>query len=181
MVQVGGTLERPTVALATGDGTPVPESELLSVLVFGRPSFTSATQSTEAAFGALLALGGITDLASARLQEALAEDAGLPIDYVQLRAADNDITQNVLQNLSIALGTELYWDEVFLTVDIPPADPERIAAAVQWRIDREWALQVEWEPIVRRGAFTGVGFDEILGTQGPTRQFGVEIRRRWTY
>lgn len=181
VVHVTGTLERPAVSLATGDGVPVPESELLSVLVFGRPSFTTATQSTEAAFGALLALGGITDLASARLQEALAEDAGLPIDYVQLRASGNDVTQNVLQNLSIALGTELYWDDVFLTVDFPPADPERVAAAVQWRIDREWSLQIEYEPIIRRGAFTGIGFDEILGTQGPTRQFGVEIRRRWTY
>ncbi|HUF12210.1 MAG TPA: translocation/assembly module TamB domain-containing protein [Longimicrobiales bacterium] len=183
VVRVTGTLERPSVALATGDGTPVPESELLSVLVFGQPSFTTATQSTSAAFGALLALGGLTDIASVRLQEALAEDAGLPIDYVQLRAVDPEgtTTTNVLQDLSIAIGTELYWDDVFLTVDFPPASPDEIAGAILWRIDREWALQLEWEPIVHRRAFSGVGFDEILGTEGPTRQFVVEIRRRWTY
>ena len=183
VVHVTGTLEHPAVALATGDGTPVPESELLSVLVFGRPSFSNAT--TQDAVGSLLALGGITDLASARLQETLAEDAGLPIDYVQLRTAEADgggnTTTDVLQNLSIAVGSELYWDEVFLTVEIPPARTEYFAAAVQWRIDREWTLQLELEPIIRRGAFSHIGLGELLGTQGPTRQFLLEIRRRWTY
>ena len=183
VVRVTGTLEHPTVALATGDGTPVPESELLSVLVFGRPSFTTATQGTENVVGSLLAFGGITDLASARLQEALAEDAGLPIDYVQLRTTeDAGLSADLLQNLSIALGTELYWDEVFLTVELPPARiSDYFAAAVQWRIDREWTLQLELEPIRRRGALDRIGLDEILGSQGPTRQFLFELRRRWTY
>ncbi|HEX6590154.1 MAG TPA: translocation/assembly module TamB domain-containing protein [Longimicrobiales bacterium] len=183
VVHVTGTLEHPSVQLATGDGTPVPESELLSVLVFGRPSFTGATQGGENVVGSLLAFGGITDLASARLQEALAEDAGLPIDYVQLRTTeDAGLSTDLLQNLSIALGTELYWDEVFLTVELPPARiGEYFAAAVQWRIDREWTLQLELEPIIRRGALDRIGLDEILGTDTVRRQFLLEIRRRWTY
>lgn len=182
VVNVGGTLERPTVALSTGDGVPVPESELLSVLVLGRPSFSTATQTTESAVGALLALGGITDIASAELQEALAEDAGLPIDYVQLRATDEGAaTADLFQNLTIALGTELYWDDVFLTVEIPPARAEDIAWAVQWRIDREWALEVNYEPILRRQAFDNIGLEEIIGNDRKSRQFGAEIRRRWTY
>ena len=183
VVHVTGTLEHPSVQLATAEGTPIPESELLSVLVFGRPSFTTATQGGDNVVGSLLAFGGITDIASARLQEALAEDAGLPIDYVQLRTTeDAGISTDLLQNLSIALGTELYWDEVFLTVELPPARVgEYFAAAIQWRIDREWTLQLELEPIIRRGALDRIGLDEILGTQGPTRQFLLEIRRRWTY
>ena len=37
-VNVGGTVDRPTLALTSGDNPPLPESDLLSYLVTGEPA-----------------------------------------------------------------------------------------------------------------------------------------------
>src|SRR5690606_38515661 len=82
-IRVGGTLETPTVAVTTATGANVPESELLSVLLFGQPSFALADGGApiqpfleEAFFG----VGSLAELASIELEETLIADVGLPLD-----------------------------------------------------------------------------------------------------
>mgnify|MGYP000020601215 CR=1 FL=1 len=176
-VHVGGTLERPTLSLTTAEGTQIPESELLSFLVFGTPSFGAGQLvgeglglGTVTTFGSIF---GISDILGAELQE-----AGLPVDYVQIRSAFVG-NQEVF---FISTGIELDND-VFLTAEAPLlSDLEAgYAFTIEWRIDREWTLEAGLKPVTRRQAL-GLGLSDVLrGTDSPTSQWIAEIRRRWTY
>ena len=94
-VLITGTLDAPNVALTTADGANIPESEILSYLLFGQPSFALADDGLptqplleEALFG----VGSLAEIASIELEEALIADLGLPLDYFQIRPAPGQRT-----------------------------------------------------------------------------------------
>src|SRR5690606_16029772 len=84
VARITGTASSPVVALTTPEGAAIPESELLSFLVFGRPSFALG----EAAFLGQGVLGeffltGLTELTAIELEQELAADLGL--DFFEIR------------------------------------------------------------------------------------------------
>lgn len=175
VVHVGGTVQHPTVALSSGDGTPIPESELLSFLLFGQSNFGAGTVLGGGNQGlAALASGlGFSDILSSGL-----EQQGLPIDYIQIRSG----TTGDASQLSIAVGTEIVND-VFLTLDTPlnaQSGSGGITVSLEWRIDDQWSLELAHEPTHPQRAFGGLGFGSII-RNGVTEQWTAEVRRRWTY
>lgn len=185
-VRVGGTLETPTVAVTTATGANVPESELLSVLLFGQPSFALADGGApirpfleEAFFG----VGSLAELASIELEETLIADVGLPLDYFQIRPTGG--TLGGYGAPTVAFGRELA-DGVFLTVDLALADvfgsaagPDTWTATIRWRIDPEWSLILGIAPVHRRRLYSGPF--TAIPLVNPEQQFIIELLRRWTY
>ena len=185
-IRVGGTLETPTVAVTTATGANVPESELLSVLLFGQPSFALADGGApiqpfleEAFFG----VGSLAELASIELEETLIADIGLPLDYFQIRPTGG--TLGGYGAPAVAFGRELA-DDVFLTVDLALADvfgsaagPDTWTATIRWRIDPEWSLVLGIAPVHRRRLYSGPF--TAIPLVNPEQQFIIELLRRWTY
>jgi hypothetical protein len=184
-VRVGGTADRPTLALATEFGETIPEGELLSFLLFGQPTFALGTGPLPA--GEVLEglfLGGIADLASLQLEQVVLEDLGLPFDYFRIRPGTVGVAG--LGAPTLEFGMEIAQD-VFLTVDAGVAAlfggtavaPTQWAVALEWRIDRQWTLELAVQP-VHRGRYLGI-LPAVIPIATTGQQAVVNIRRRWTY
>jgi hypothetical protein len=187
LLHLTGTLNQPHVAVTTGTGAEVPESELLSFLLFGRPGFATQGQSPlggpileEAVFG----IGSLAELASIGLEEALISDLGLPLDYFLIQP-----TQGAFGGLgapTIVLGQEIA-PNLYFTVNTgfgglfgpTPSGATAWAATLQWRISPQWTLELSLEPVNPARFFRGIG--TALPIVGFERQAIVELRRQWTY
>ncbi len=187
LLQLSGTLNQPVVSVTTAEGAEVPESELLSFLLFGRPSFAAPGPFPlggpileEAVFG----IGSLAELASIGLEEALISDLGLPLDYFLIQPSQGPL--GGLGAPTIVLGQEIAPD-VYLTVNtgfggyFGPAGSSATAwsAALLWRITSQWSLELSVEPVNPARFFRGIG--TALPIVGFERQVIVELRRRWTY
>jgi hypothetical protein len=186
LIHLRGTLEQPEVTVTTGTGAEVPESELLSFLLFGRPSFAAPGPF---AFGgpvleeAVFGIGSLAELASIGLEEAIISDLGLPLDYFLIQPS-----QGALGGLGapiIALGQEIA-PNVFITVNaglgglFGAATPANAWSVILvWRITPQWTLELGVEPVNPDLFFRGFG--TALPIVGFQRQLIVELRRRWTY
>lgn len=187
LIHLTGTLRQPHVAITTASGAQVPESELLSFLLFGRPSYAAPGQFPlggpileEAVFG----IGSIAELASISIEEALIADLGLPLDYFLIQPS-----QGALGGLgapTIVLGEEIA-PNVYLTVNTgiggffgaATTAANAWAVSLQWRITPQWTLEVGVEPVNPARFFRGLG--TALPIVGYERQVIVELQRRWTY
>lgn len=187
LLHLGGSLSNPDVEVTTAEGASVPESELLSFLLFGRPSFASPGQTPlggpvleEAVFG----IGSLAEIASIGLEEAILSDLGLPIDYFLIQPSQGPF--GGLGAPTIVIGEEIAPD-VYLTVNTglgglfgaasTPATAWSIS--LQWRITSQWTLELGVEPVNPARFFRGLG--TALPIVGFERQVIVELRRRWTY
>lgn len=178
-IRVTGTLQSPQVALSTAEGMQIPESELVSFLLFGQPSF--AFREGELPGEALLEeslFGGL----AVELEEALLGPLGLDIFQIRPSAA----TLPGFAAPTLVLGREVA-DDVFLTVEsglgvlFGPSEAvtDTWAVSLEWRIDPEWMLRFGIEPVNRGRLFRGI--TAALAVSRPGEQFTVNLRRRWTY
>lgn len=187
LIHLTGTLDQPNVSVTTADGAQVPESELLSFLLFGRPSYAAPGQFPlggafleEAVFG----IGSVAELASIGIEEALISDLGLPIDYFMIQPSQGAF--GGLGAPMIVLGEEIAPD-VYLTVNTgagglfgsSTTTANAWAVSLLWRITRQWTLELAVEPVNPARFFRGLG--TALPIVGYERQVIVELQRRWTY
>src|SRR5690606_2751007 len=111
VARITGTASNPVVSFTTPEGAAIPESELLSFLVFGRPSFALG----EAEFLGQGLLGeffltGLTELTAIELERELAADLGL--DFFEIRPGFGAFGGLGLP--TVAFGREIAED-IFLT------------------------------------------------------------------
>ena len=182
-IRVGGTMKVPTLSLASQDAALIPQSELLSYLLFGQPSLglSSGGLPGQSLVEETL-LSGLTELASLELENAI----GGGFDVFQVRMRGSGI-EGLLQP-TLVLGRELSSD-VFLTVESGigalfggaenSAIGQDIAVRLEWRIDPRTSLRAGYEPVNRRGYLRG--FSAALPAVNRQRQVGLELRRRWQW
>jgi hypothetical protein len=183
---LGGTLANPTLALSTPDAVPIPESELLSFIVFGQPGFElgDGLLPGQEVFETAL-IRGLAELATVELEDLLITELGLPLDVFRIRPGEPGLLPGVGVPI-LVIGTEVAPD-VFLTMEgglgvlfgPDQAATSPWAARLEWRIDREWRYRVGWEPPDWWRLFRGFGAG--LPGLGVERQFTTELRRRWEY
>lgn len=184
-LNLSGTLSSPVVAFTTADGAAIPESELLSFLIFGQPSFVLAdaigpgeSVLAETLFG----VGGLAEFAVLEIEELLLTGLGLPLDIIQFRP----VPGTLIGVPTLVFGAEIA-DDLFLTVDAgfgtllgpTQATTNTWTITLEWRIDREWSLVVGVAPVNRSRLFRGIG--TALPVVAPDQQFILELRRQWTY
>jgi len=181
-VVVGGTLETPTLQLAAeGGGPPIPQSELLSYLLFGERSIGLTGQDLP---GDVLLqetfLSGFAELATLEIERAL----GAPFDIFQVRLGPGSF--GGIGTPRLVVGEEI-TPNVFLTVETGIAalfggeqqDFNTWAARLEWRVDPRTALSIGIEPVNRGRLVRGIGI--ALPVTRPQQQVTVEARRRWSW
>lgn len=170
-VRVTGTLENPTLSLGTEDGGSIPESELMSFLLFGHSTSDLSQLGQEQGVGGLftqgLAYTGITELFGAML----AEESPV-IDYFRIEPSVTGM------GLVATAGTDL-GSGLFASVDFPVGDASSaVAFRLDWRISRQWSVQLAREPV---DPFRGAGRLPFSTDFEAAKQWLIASRWRWTY
>ncbi|HUF49200.1 MAG TPA: translocation/assembly module TamB domain-containing protein [Longimicrobiales bacterium] len=182
-VRIAGTLSRPTLAIAGGEGAPVAESELLSFLLFGQStaSFAGDVLPGDQLLGQTF-LGGLAELGALELERSL---GGLGLDIFEIRLGQGNF--GGLGAPTFVFGRQLD-DKVFLTVETgiaallgegSSAPLTGWAVRLDWAIDRRARVRLAWEPVYRGRSLRSSGL--ALPFNDPKQQLLVEYRRRWNY
>lgn len=181
LVQLTGSVQQPRVQLTSDTRPPLPESDLLSYLIFGRAGFE---------------LGGVTEgLARELVVQELAGGLLLgPLEQFLLSAGFFDFVRirgrptteltgggNLgLGSTAVEVGKELF-PNVFFTVECGVATlfgdnaGTECGTSVDWQIDNQWSTSAAYEPLRRDRLL-----QRILGND-LQYQFSTELRRRWEY
>jgi hypothetical protein len=181
LVNITGSAQFPRVTLTSDTQPPLPESEILSYLIFGRPTFALGEVGGGLAQQVLLqeVAGGFL----ATQIEQLIRQAGLPFDYIRVRGRPSpaEFVNDPLGTTTLEVGWELA-PNLFWTVEWVVGQTfggagagETWATSLEWQIDPQWSTRFSWEPLRR---------DRLLQqrlTHELTRQFSLELRRRWEY
>ena len=176
-IRVGGTLNSPTLSLASAQGSSLPESELFCFVALGRPCTEVTAFGGATALSDLFAIYGLTDLVVSEL------GVPLDLDYFQIQMRPGE---GLGGGLYVTFGEEIDFrdplDNLFLLGEIPigPDIARYWETSLEWRIDRQWTLELSLEPTASiRNASSGRTLPEDMVEHG--RQALFAIRRRWTY
>lgn len=178
LVTVGGTMQAPTLTLSSETRPPLPESELLTLLLFGRRSAELANLPAEFTQGIILeqVLGG---LLTNELEQVC---ASLRIfDYCRLRARPtgtgfSGIPQfgtDIFAYASLEAGREVFEDAYAVLEVVDLLTNPKVGLSGEWQASRSWTVRGAWEP-VRRDPL-------LLNLDQRGRQFLLEARRRWEH
>jgi hypothetical protein len=171
-VHVTGTFRNPTLNLGTTAGGTFPESELLSFLLFGRPtSELSRIDRGGGAFGLLyqgLAYTGFGELFGS---EVVAQETSV-IDYFRIEPT---LTGT---GLVATAGSDL-GSGLFASVDFPLTNGASSAVGLRldWRFSRQWSMEFAWEPVDPWRGRVG----QVFNNNDPPKQWFIASRWRWTY
>ena len=187
LIDITGTLQSPQLQLTSDIRPPLPESTLLSYLIFGRPE-SEIGESAEGIAEQLVLqealLGGYV-LAPA---EEFLLGTGF-VDYVRVSgrapgiaglsstAALGSSLTSTLGTTTIEAGKEIVPD-VFLTLEAGVGTifgQQQYAVGLDWQIDRQWSTGASYEPL-KLDPLLQRGLSEDL-----QYQWSVELRRRWEY
>ncbi len=180
--RVTGTLDNPQLALSTSEGLQIPQSELLSFLVFGQPSFALGQTGVGQSLLQQTVFGGITEVASMQLQQSLMA-SGLPLDIFEIQQS-----QQGFKGSNLVVGRELAPD-VFLTVQTAigvlfgntgQATGFPIGFRLEWRMTPRLTGTLGYELITPATTLHGF-FTTIPQQLRQDKQWTLELRRRWTY
>lgn len=183
-VRITGTPQNPRLSLAGGEAMGIAESELLSFLVFGQPTFALGGEVLpgdgflEQAF-----VGGFAELLAIELERGL---GGFGFDIFQIRLGRGAL--GGLGAPTLVMGRQLRED-VFITIETGLNAlfggggggelPNHYAIRLDWAFEPRSRATLAWEPVYAGRAFRGAVFALPLTQQ--RQQFLLEVRRRWGY
>ena len=182
---VEGTLQDPQVSLTSESQPPIPESDLISYLLFGRPSFALGSQDASVVNEALT---GVVSYGVSQLGTQVSQSLG--VDYLSISqgqgalgdASGADRLIGRFENTQIEMGRYL-GDEVFASVAIRPLAERGARSGTQlpslrleWTFAEFWSLEGFLEDRLRRQGSSG--FTELNRTR---RTWGLSIFREWGY
>jgi hypothetical protein len=190
-VNIRGTMERPTLMLASEEQRTIPQSELLSFLLFGRPSVAIGGNSLTAQkeIGETY-IGGIAELLSMELEQAFVDQMGMGLDIFQIRLGGGRLSN--LDRASLVVGEEI-GSNLFLTVEsgvetlfggggssagATASSGATFAVRLEWRFARNTNARASYEPVNQSALLRNYSTAQL-----PERQYQgrIELRRRWTW
>lgn len=186
---VGGTLLSPRVSLSSNAAVPIAESDLVSYLIFGRPSYALASGQSRVAKGAAGSLLGAAGGAganfalgtiSSRLGSVVARDFSL-VDFFAISQGENaDVfdpgsLSSTMATTQVEIGRYI-TDDVFAALlwrplsDLAATSQDQFAGLrVEWRMADLWTLEAFIEdrfarsPLFRSTNLAGLDQKKILG------------------
>ncbi|HEX2451267.1 MAG TPA: translocation/assembly module TamB domain-containing protein, partial [Gemmatimonadales bacterium] len=149
IAHITGTLEAPKVELTSTVRPPLPESELVSYLVFGQPSSNVLALGQGQELG--LALSYVSSAAVSELERALISDLGVPLDFIEIQPGA--ITPGALgasAQTRLAVGKRI-GSRTFITLSAgfcPDAEVNagNFGTSIEYRFSRAWRAQLSFEP-----------------------------------
>lgn len=198
VAHIGGTLSQPRLELSSEERIPLSNTEILSYLVFGQPSFVSASSDNSSlrpvAAALLPSMGAV-------LERALADQISF-IDYVQVQtgATGDQLTgqgygsaaANVLSGTRIGVGKQV-GERTFVTVNAGlcglgglggsqatgASFEKALGVTVEHRLNDGFSVQASMEPSsAALQCRPGFGASDI-GNRPP--QYGFDIFREWSF
>jgi translocation and assembly module TamB len=142
IAHIRGTLLVPRLTLEA-EREVLSQSELISYLMFGRPSFELAGGQ-----GALLR-SAAAGLFAGEVERTVVSDLGVPLDYFEFRPGD---PSDPLARTQLAAGWQI-GNKTFLVLNAGfcQSQPNRVAntlgASLQFRISPEWRTEASFEPV----------------------------------
>ncbi|MSR35386.1 MAG: translocation/assembly module TamB [Gemmatimonadetes bacterium] len=196
---VTGTLIEPRVALSSDNGA-IAQSDLISYLVFGVPSYQLASGQRGALNGAAggfvgSALGGVTSFVqgtlASQLSSLVAREWGF-LDYFAISQGDQ-LSLSASENFGVAaslasttLEVGFYLEQnVFLTLLLRPLASSQAGvrvdrfggARIDWQLSEKWTLQAFYEDQAIRLPTLAIGQDQFKSRKVP----GLFLFREWGY
>jgi translocation and assembly module TamB len=154
IANITGTMLAPKLTLTSDQHPPLSETELVSYLMFGQPSFGLAsgnsTQGTNQLAAVNTAVSYLSSALSNELQRTLATDLGVPIDYIEIKPGQlSSSTTNqtgVTSVAQVAAGWQLgrSW---FVTVNADVCtNRTQLYPKAEYRISKEFRVKATVEP-----------------------------------
>ncbi len=173
VAHIGGTLLVPRLSLRV-QGRDMPQSDIISYLMFGQPSAEIASGDPGVAAGRSALLSStvssiVTGAISGELERTVVSDLGIPLDYVEIRSGDPG---SPWTGASFAAGWQLGQKTFFIVRAslCPGAVTNLLGASLQFRISPEWRTEASVEPV--SGCITPGGG---RATGNPQRQIGGDL------
>ncbi len=165
IAHIRGTLLVPRLTLAA-EGEELSQSEIISYLMFGRPSFELAGGQ-----GALMR-STAASLVAGELERTVVSDLGVPLDYFEFRPGD---PSDPAARTQLAAGWQI-GDKTFLVLNAGFCQRQQVSvantlgASLQYRISPEWRTEASFEPVRSCGS-------PVTVQQNATyqRQVGVDL------
>jgi translocation and assembly module TamB len=189
---VTGTLQNPRVALRSDEEPPISESDLLSYLVFGRPTYELG-RSEQGQIDSYLAGLGAGLVAptylgwGALVLQSVASNFG--VDYVSITPAEGADAGDprlglsafdpvgILESSQVEFGKYLFADAVYVAVVRRLYDRGMdFGGRAEWRFAPTWTGQIFWEDRLARN-FT-YGLDRSIDSK---KIFGLFLFREWGF
>ena len=171
---IGGTLLVPRLTLSA-EGKQLSQTELISYLLFGRPSFELAgQQGTFANQQAVLssAMGLLSSTLSGELERTLVSDLGVPLDYVEIRpGTGNDPFAGALFSAGWQIGRKTFLGlNAGFCQGRDVTAGNTLGASLQFRLSPEWRTEASFEPLRTCG-------DRLTEASNPKvrRQLGLDL------
>jgi autotransporter translocation and assembly factor TamB len=179
LVQVSGTVESPRIELTSNTQPPLPQSELLSYLVFGRPTFELGPEGA-VGLAQQVIVGEIAGGLVLMQLENLLLARGLPCDQLRVRGRPElaDPTSPfgaTTIECSVQILPRLFWT-IEAGVGVVFGDPLVWATSLVWQIRPELTASLAIEPV--RPEFFG---RRTFINSEITSQVTTELRRVWEF
>jgi hypothetical protein len=183
LVHLTGTLEYPRVTLTSNTRPPLPESELLNYLVFGRPTFQAALTGERAGVSGLANQVVVQEFLGGLVAQELRHI--LPCQYFRL-SGQQDILGGVLSTnplgglsgTTFECGVQIAQN-LFLTVETSPLVTGSLggqfAMGLEWQVNQHITARIAYEP-VRSGLST-----MILTPVTIPNQASIDVRGTWEF
>jgi hypothetical protein len=148
-VHIGGSLYDPRLKLSSDVRPPISESEIISYLMFGAPTFRAGTASGE--LGNRILTQQLFGTLSSQVEYALISDLGIPIDYLQIQPTT---ATGRLSGAEVAAGKQ--FDVLGTTAFLSASNRicswqqlwslENVGASLEFRLSRYWFLAASLDP-----------------------------------
>jgi translocation and assembly module TamB len=181
LVHLAGTMQQPRVELTTSNRQPLSQSDLASLLLFGRTSDQGGSISEELLSGIVLQ-EALANLIAAQIENALVRTK--VVDFVRVKTrtaagaagagASSSFGLGFLGPISIEAGKEII-SNVFLTGEIVGlfGQSPQLGIGLDWQISPTLSLRAASEPVLRDPL--------VRNLFRVRRQVTVDLRRRWEY
>ena len=190
IASVEGTLQDPQVTLTSESQPPIPESDLISYLLFGRPSFMLASNDSRLVNEALT---GVVSYGVSQLGTQVSQSLG--VDYLSISQAQRPgeapfgfrALRSQFADTQIEMGRYI-GNDLFASLairplaDLGPASSARSGSQLpslrlEWTFAEFWSLEGFLEERLNRQG--SAGFSELGNASQST--WGLSIFRDWGY
>jgi translocation and assembly module TamB len=194
-VAIRGTLLNPQLALSSDEGLQISQTDLVSYLAFGKPSFevTGSGSVSYSQLGSGLAVASAGGFVANKLQNSRLGSA-IDVFSVQSGVANTDITQSFntreqLANSRVTLGKQIN-ERTFIGVEsglcllgrtsTNTSALDQLGLTINHRLAHGFAVSAGYEPSASVKLCDPNGVAQQLSSQ-PKHQIGLDLTRSWTF
>lgn len=189
---VSGTLQEPRVGLSSDSQPPIAESDLVSYLIFGRPSFALGSGESAVLQRSIGAAGeAFLGVAASQLASAAVQEVG-GVDYLAVTQTSANVAGTASGLGSTVASTQVeagwyFWEDIFFSLLLRPlvgvgsagstAQNRLAGMRAEWQLGDVWTVQGFWEDRFSREQL--VGFGDLAFRL--SKIFGFFVYRDWGY